>query len=270
MKDVYTIFSPHNPFLISKVGKEHSEKLKKSITSWKYIRQKIYSVDPKKIIIILPQYNKFNNISINQCDDYVVNFKEFGDLSLEFQISGDLDFSTKLKYYLRENDFNVSVFSNREINYKAFVPLYYLNKYHTNSKGFKNEMKHEPNDTEFVFINCSMADFHYHIKFGKLLSKFIESYDSRVVVVSCGDFVKDVNQESFTEAEKLLEEFINSVKKKKYDNIFQFEDEFKKADYAGVKPFIVVSQILKDQKLAHNILSLEKAFNEIYLTCEFE
>jgi aromatic ring-opening dioxygenase catalytic subunit (LigB family) len=270
MKEIYTILTPHNPLLISKIGGEHSEKLKKSITAWKYIRQKIYSIDPEKIIIIMPEYSKFNNISINQCQSYKINFKEFGDLSIEFEVNGDLDFSTRLKYYLRKNDFPVSLFSDSEINYKSFVPLYYLNKYHISSKGFEKDMKHEEVNTEFIMINCSSGDLAYHTKFGELLSNFIEEANERIVLIACGDFIKEIKEENIKQTEELLEVFIDSIKKKKYNNIFKHEEEFKNGTYPGLKPFVAISHNLSHQKSIPNILSLDREFNEIYLTCEFE
>ena len=270
MKEIYTVFSPHNPLLISKIGGEHSLKLKKSITAWKYIRQKIYSIDPQKIIIIMPEYSRFNNISINQTESYIVNFKEFGDLSSEFEVNGDLDLSTRFKYYLRKNNFPVSIFSDREINYKSFVPLYYLNKYHTFSKGFEKDIKHEPTQTEFIMINCSGSDLNYHLKFGELLSDFMETSNERIVLIACGDFVKDIKEESSKDVDKLLEIFINSIKNKKYSDILKHEEEFKNGNYLGIKPFAVISHNLSHQKSIPNILALDKEFNEDYLTCEFE
>ncbi|MDD4289737.1 MAG: hypothetical protein PHH83_00480 [Patescibacteria group bacterium] len=270
MKEIYTILSPHNPLLISRIGKEHSDKLKKSITAWKYIRQKIYSIDPQKIIIIMPEYNKFNNISINQCETYKINFKEFGDLSVEFELKGDLDFSTKLKYFLRKNAFPVSIFSDTEINYKSFVPLYYLNKYHISSKGFEKDMKHEETNTEFVVINCSMSDVSQHIKFGELLSDFMEEANERIVLIACGDFIKEIKEENVHEVDKLLKIFVDSIEQRKYNNIFDHCEEFKHGNYMGLKPFAVISHNLSHQKSTPKILSLEREFNEIYLTCEFE
>lgn len=270
MKEIYTIFSPHSPLLISKIGREHSEKLKKSITAWKYIRQKIYSIDPQKIIIIMPEYSKFANISINQCETYKINFKEFGDLSLEFEVRGDLDFSTRLKYFLRKNDFPVSVFSDPEINYKSFVPLYYLNKYHTSSRGFEKDMKHTDVKTEFVIINCSLNDLSYHVKFGELLSDFMETTNERMVLVACGDFIKEMKEENINEIDKSFKFFVDSIKKKKYEKIFEHDTEFKSGNYIGMKPFAVISHNLSHQKSIPNILSLDREFNEIYLTCEFE
>ncbi|HNZ86202.1 MAG TPA: hypothetical protein PLD95_00100 [bacterium] len=270
MKEVYTIFSPHNPLLISKIGGKHSDKLKKSITAWEHIRQKIYNIDPQKIIIIMPEYSKFNNISINQCESYSINFKDFGDLSAGFEVMGDMDFSTKLKYFLRKNDFPVSIFSDSEINYKSFVPFYFLNQYHVFSKGPDKDIKQESKNTEFIIINCSASDLSYHLKFGKLLFDFIKKSDEKIVVIACGDFAKEIKKEDRKSIEELLKLFVDSIKNKKYNDFLKYTNQFENGNYLGIKPFAVISNHLLEQKLTPNILSIDIEFKEIYLTCEFE
>lgn len=266
---IYTFFSPHSPLLIDKIDSEKSKKILNSKKSWEYIRDKIYEIDPDKIFLILPSYKRFNNISINQSEIFTIDFKEFGDLSVKFNVNGDLDASTRLKYFLRQNDFNINLFSKTEINYKAFIPLYYLDKYHTFAKGLEKDVSDRIMDTEFCLINCCESDLTHHLKFGELFYDFLKNEKGTIVVIACGDLVKNNKDNSNYKVDKFVDDFSNIIKNKSYLDILQNESEFNRPSYYGVKPFVSIIPFISNQNLNPNILSIEKEFDEVYMTCEF-
>ena len=269
MNNIYTFFIPHSPLMISKIGEKHSQKLFSSIRALKDIKQKIYEINPDKIFIITPPSRNFNNIIINQSEEYLVNFKSFGDLSLEFKAPGDLDYSTKLRDFLRQEDFQVNLFSNKIVGHGSFVPLYYLNKYHTFSKGFENELIHDPYiKNEFIVINSSRANLEYHWKFGELFTKFLTSRREKIVVLACGDLLGSVKKKGVDNLE-LTNKLIDLLKDGKYQEIMK-EEELKKGSYPGIKPLMIIAPLISKLNLKSNILSLDKEFNEIYLTAEFK
>ena len=267
MSQIHTFFIPHNPLMISKIGQEHSKKVLSSIKALKDIKQKIYDINPDKIFIIAPPpSNSFNNIIINQSEKYLVNFKSFGDLSLEFEAPGDLDYSTKLKDFLRYNDFKVNLFSDEIVDHGSFVPLYYLNKYHTSSKGFENELIHDPHiKNEFIIINSSKSNSEYHLKFGELFYKFLKEQKESIVVIACGDLLGRVKKRKDHHIE-VTNQIIDSLKNGQYKGISKLSGEFKKGFYPGIKPLMTIIPLISKLNLKANILSLDKEFNEIYLT----
>jgi aromatic ring-opening dioxygenase LigB subunit len=269
MNNIYTFFIPHSPLMISKIGEEHSQKLFSSIKALKDIKQKIYDISPDKIFIITPPSKSFNNIVINQSEEYIVNFKSFGDLSLEFKAPGDLDYSTRLRDFLRQEDFQVNLFSDKIVDYGSFVPLYYLNKYHTFSKGFENKLVHDPNTkNEFIIINSSQSDLDYHWKFGELLAKFLVNKREKIVILACGDLLGPVKKKKDENLE-LANKLIDLLKEGKYQDIIK-EEGLKKGSYPGIKPLMSIAPLISKLGLKANILSLDKEFNEIYLTVEFQ
>lgn len=270
MNNIYTFFIPHSPLMISKiVGEEHSQKVLSSIRALKDIKQKIYDINPDKIFIITSSSKNFNNIIINQSEEYSVNFKSFGDLSLEFEVLGDLDYSTKLRDFLRKKDFPVNLFSNKIVDHTSFVPLYYLNKYHTFSKGFENELIHDPHiKNEFVIINSSQAELDYHWKFGELFSEFLFDKREKIVVLACGDLLGSINKNQDKSLE-LVNKFIELLKTGSYQEIIK-EEILKKDYYLGIKSLICIAPLVSKLNLKANILALDNEFNKIYLTTEFQ
>ncbi len=269
---MYLVFSPHNPLLISKISREHADKFTKSMEAWKYIRTKIYSINPRKIIIIMPTYSCFDDVSINQSSDFIVNFREFGDLSMEFKVPGDLDLSTRLKYFLRKNNFKVNFFSDQYINYRSFLPLYYLNKYHISSIGFDHQMEHEetiPN--EFVVLNCCNRDLNYHEQFGKLFSDFLEAEaDEEIAIIFCGDFIKDLREEKKEEFKEKKEEIIKIISENNYAQLKKWGENMLGFNCPFLKPLISVLPVIENYNLQSNIISSESVFDENYLVAEFE
>jgi aromatic ring-opening dioxygenase LigB subunit len=270
MSNIHPFLIPHNPLMISKIGQEHSQKLSSSIKALKDLKKKIYDIDPDKIFIITPPFQDFNNIVINQSEKYLINFKSFGDLAIEFEAPGDLDYSTRLRDFLRGNDFKVNLFSEEIVNSKSFVPFYYLNKYHTSSKGFDNNLDHDPSiKNEFIVINSSQADLNYHWEFGKLFAEFLTDKREEIVVIACGDLLGPVkkNQDEYLQ---VANQIIDLLKQGQYQEITKLEEELKKGSYSGIKPLMTIAPLISKLKLNPNILSLDKEFGEIYLTTEFK
>ncbi len=269
MSQIHTFFIPHNPLMISKIGQEYSKKVLSSIKALKDIKQKIYNINPDKIFIITPPSNNFDNIIINQSEKYLVNFKSFGDLSLEFEAPGDLDYSTRLRDFLRHSNFNVNLFSKEIVDRGSFVPLYHLNKYHIFSKGFENKLIHNSRiKNEFIIINSSNSDLDYHLKFGELFYKFLKDQKENIVVIACGDLLGRVKKQKDHHIE-VTNQIIDSLKNGQYKKISKLSGEFKKGFYPGIKPLMTIIPLVSKLNLKPNILSLDREFNEVYLTVEF-
>lgn len=269
MTKIKTILIPHNPLVISKIGGKYSDKLKSSMDAIKKIRQSIYEFKPKKIIIITPPIKDLQKISIHQKEKYKINLKDFGDLSMEFEVSGDMDYSTRLKYFLRKNNFDVNMFSGEKTYYQSFVPLYYLNQFHISSKGFENELKKDETlRSEFIIIHSSNNTIDYHLKFGELLYEFLRDTKDNILIIACGDFAKKSAHEENEDLPKLSYKLIDLIKSKSFDEIINMKEELKNG-YPWIKPFASVLNFINKTKRKPIILSLDKEFQEMYIAIEF-
>ncbi len=272
MPKIHTILTPHNPILISKISRKNSEKVGASIEAMKKLREKIYEIKPSKIFIITDSCYESKKIVINQSENYTVNFKEFGNLSMQFELSGDLDYSTKLKYYLKNNNFDANLFSDKNIDHHTFVMLYYLNQFHTSSMGFENELKIDGcSKSEFIILHSGENDLNYHKKFGELFCNFLKESKEKIFIIISGDFTKKSNKKHSSNKEefsKFSYKIIDLFKEKKYDEIIEIE-ELKNSYYPWIKPFAMASEIIKLSKSKPSILALDKEFGETYLTMDF-
>jgi len=263
---IHTFFIPHNPLMISKIGKEHSQNVSISIQALKKIRQIIYNLNPDKIFIITPPQEAVQSISINQSEEYAVNFKEFGDLSIQFNILGDLDVSTRLRDFLVVNNFDIRLFSNPHVSYKALVPLYYLNKYHIDSRGFEKKMVHDSNiKNEFIIIRCSDGNLDYHLKFGELLNNFLVQENQEIVLIACGDLIENFNEVNKDEAIKIADNVLQDMQND-YQALLNYKLE--KFNSPFLKVFPTIFPLIS--KLKPKIFSIDKKFKGVYLSCSFE
>lgn len=263
---IHTFFVPHNPLMISKIGKEYSQNVSVSINGLKKIRQTIYNLNPDKILIITPSAGGFNDISINQNEEYAINFKEFGDLSMQFNVLGDLDVSTRLRDFLLSNNFDIRLFSDSEVNYKAFVPLYYLNQYHIDSRGFEKKMVHKTNiENEFIIIHCSNKDPNYHLKFGELLNNFLVQENQEIVVIACGDLIENFDETNKDEVLKIADDIVKYLRND-YQALLNYKSEKFNSPFLKIFPTIIPLA----SKLKPKIFSIDKKFKGVYLSCGFE
>lgn len=267
MPNINIFFTPHNPLMISKIGDKHSKKLFASVDALKELKRKIHDIDPDKILIISPFSQSFDNIIINQSEQYLISFKSFGDLSLEFKAPGDLDYSTRLKDFLRSKQFDVNLFADEVVDHKSFIPFYYLNKYHTSSKGFESELEHSLNiKNEFVVIHSSQRDLDYHWDFGKLLADFLSNQKEKIVIIACGDMLGLSKKK---ENGSMVDKVLNFIQNEEYSEILSLENELKKGSYPGIKPLMMIAPLILKMKLKPNVLAIDKEFQEVYLTTEF-
>lgn len=269
MTKIKTILIPHNPLIISKIGGKYSNSLKSSMEAIKKLRQSIYEFRPRKIFIITPPIKDLQKISIHQKDKYNINLREFGDLSMEFTVDGDMDYSTRLKYFLRKNNFDVNMFSYEKTDYQSFVPLYYLNQFHTSSRGFENELKKdEALKSEFIIIHTSYNSIDYHLRFGELLYEFLRDTKDNILIIACGDFAKKTAHEKNEDLPKLSYKIIDLIKSKNFEEIFNMKEELKNG-YPWIRPFASIAHFIDKVKRKPIVLALDKEFQEMYITIEF-
>ncbi len=271
---IYPFLLPHNPLMISKIGQEHSQQLSSSIQAIKLVRQEIYNINPEKIFIITPSINNLKNLTINQSEKYSVNFKSFGELSLQFDSAGDLDYSTKLRNFLRKNNFDVNLFLNPIPNYSSFVPLYYLNKYHIYSQGFEDKMPHDSNsENEFIIINSSLRGLNYHQKFGMLFADFLMDKKKNIVIIACGDLL-GITKKKNDKHLSLANQIINFLQRGDYEKMMDFllsqDEEMKNTFYPVLYPLSTITPLLLKSHFTPNVLSLDKKFGGMFVTIEFK
>lgn len=125
----FAAITPHPPLLIPEIGKEHADKLKVTKAAMEDLEKKLDKTVLDTLIII-SSHNRMHHdaFSILLNDNYVVNFKEFGDFETKLNFLPDLELTEKIRHAAINNNIPLTLTNEDELDYAFGVPLYYLAK----------------------------------------------------------------------------------------------------------------------------------------------
>ena len=263
MPIVFSAITPHPPILIPEIGKDNLKKIKKTEESMKKLEQEFYASKPDSILIISPHGQILSDaFNINLSSDYVADFKDFGDFSLELKFKSDYMSIQNIRT-ADENKKSVSIAltSSAELDHGVSVPLYYLTRH----------LKNIP----IIPITYSALDYQKHFEFGKFLHRQLSKINKRFAVVASGDLshrlTKDAPATYSEKGKKFDNQLVKLIKNKDIPNIMNIDDSLSnEAGECGLRSIIVLLGIIESLNFQPDILSYEGPFGVGYLVCNFK
>jgi aromatic ring-opening dioxygenase LigB subunit len=256
---VFSAIVPHPPILIPGVGKDNLKKLKKTINGLDVLEEDLNAAVPDTIIIISP-HGEINPsaFTINTNENYIADFKNFGDFSTKLKYKSDLEFVNSLKGK-NETKLPIQLISSEKLDHGSAVPLYYLTR-------------KQPNKA-IVPINYSFLNYSEHLKFGELIKEAIFSLDRRYALIASGDLSHRLSlgaPAGFSpHAKEFDKKIIQLLKKKAVDGILKMDtDLIEDAAECGLRSFLILLGAVKNINYEFEVLSYEAPFGVGYLVGE--
>lgn len=258
---VFSAIVPHSPFLIPAIGKENTERLKKTISSYKRLEEDLYSSKAESIVIISPHgIVQSNAFTMNLSPEFTGNLEEFGDFTTKLNFNGDIGLAYKIRERM-ETRAPLQLVSAPNLDYGSLIPLYLLTQ-------------HLP-DIKIIPIYYSGLDLEAHFQFGQLLKREFVYNKKRIAVIASGDLshklTKDAPAGYSPKAKKFDKKIIEYITKQKINNILKIKKSaLAEVSECGLKSIIVLLGILSDINHKPEILSYEAPFGVGYLTMNFK
>lgn len=259
---IFAAIVPHSPLLIPSVGKDHREKLNKTLEACKEIEQALYLAKPDSICIISPHGTRYPDaFSVNLAGKYIGNLKSFGDFSTTVEAKSDYLLIDRLQRKLRSEDVPFTLSSSEELDYGFAVPLLLLTTHLTNWK--------------LIPVSPSNADGKAHYEFGRQLKRVLHAEPQRVAIIASADLSHKLSPESpggeSIEGPAFDKSVQDSVTSKDHQILVSLDQKVVEgAAQCGYRPIATLFGCLESMNIQPKILSYEAPFGVGYLTARFD
>lgn len=258
---VFSAFTPHSPLLVPSIGKENAKKLERSIQGMKTLSEELYLSHPDTIVIISAHSIQHETaFSINLHDDYHVDLKDFGDLSITKEFHPDLKIIDAIQRTLRREHIPITLDSNSNLDYGTGVPLLLLTE----------ELK----NIHIVPISYSGQSAKDHVTFGRALKDVLSDSEKRIAVIASGDLSHCLTTDAPAGFKKEGEKFDKAIRQA-IENVATSKllslkpDLIEAAAECGYRPLLILFGIIERMSVRPEILSYEAPFGVGYLVAQF-
>lgn len=258
---VFASLAPHPPLLIPAIGKESINEVSKTQAAMQKMEEDLYLSKPDVLIIISPHGSYFEDaFTINICDKYVTDLKEFGDLTTLLEFKGEMDLSSFLRESSKDQDYPVTVISEKHLDHGSSVPLYYLTKHIQNSS--------------LLPIGFCNLDWKTHVNFGYMLKNIVAESNKRVAIIASGDLSHALKTEApagfNADGEKFDGKIRELLEQNNLAGMLQLDPQLvENASECGFKSILMLLGVLKNVRYKYKEYSYEAPFGVGYLTANF-
>lgn len=258
---------PHPPILIPSIGKENLLRLEKTKNAYSRVEEAL-GAEKIETIIIISSHGPIRPgiFSINACDEFEINFEEFGDFSTKMKLGGDLELAQNIREALIERP-EIRIINQPILDHGCGVPLYSL-LFNNQDKILPDELK---KNIEIVPIYVSGAGLKEHFEFGKLIADQIEKGRKKIAVFASGDLSHAITKNSpagySPRGAKFDQRLIECLQEKKFEEILNFDSDFiTEAKPCGLKAITMLLGILENSGYDIQSTSYESPFGVGHLT----
>ncbi|MBU1349208.1 AmmeMemoRadiSam system protein B [Patescibacteria group bacterium] len=259
---VFAAIVPHSPLLLPTIGKEHREKLAKTLASVQEIEQALYLAKPDVLCIISPHGVRYPDaFSINLASKYVGSLKAFGDFSTTVEAKSDYLSIDRLQRKLRVEGVPFTLTSSEDIDYGFAVPLLLLTTHLTAWK--------------LIPVSPSMLGGKEHYDFGRQLKRVLHAEEDRVAVIASADLSHKLGPESPAGPSEQGPAFDRAVQ----DAIAKNDPKpllaldasvTEESAQCGYRPIMTLLGSLENMSVTPKLLSYEAPFGVGYLTARYD
>ncbi len=259
---VFAAITPHPPVLIPEIGKDNFKKLQKTQAAMKKLEQELYAAKPESLVIISPHGKILDDaFNINLNADYVANFKEFGDFSIELKFKSDYMSIQEIRASDEsQKAVPVILSSSPELDHGFGVALYYLAQH----------LK----DIPIIPITYSALDLPQHFAFGQFLYHQLSSLNKRFALIASGDLSHCLTKDSPGGYSRAGAEFdkkvVSLVKKGSLKELLKLDQKLiKEAGECGLRSLAILAGAIEPMNVTPEVLSYEGPFGVGYLVANF-
>lgn len=256
----FAAITPHTPLLIPGVGKENIAKLETTTAALKHLEEELYVSHPDAIVVISSHATQHKDaFSLNLHDEYLIDFKDFGDLATSQILEPDLELATAIEAHMQKHGVPFTLDSSASLDYGTGVPLFFLTE-------------HLP-DVKIVPVSFSGLPAKEHLRLGTELKDVFEHSNKRIAVVASGDLSHCLTSDAplgyKPEGEEYDNKILEAVKGISTSSLLSMNQSLIEDAHACIQEqLLVLFGILERKKNRVEILSYEHPFGVGYLVAQ--
>ena len=263
MPIVFAAIAPHPPVLIPEIGKENIKQLAVTQTALQKLEEEFYAAKPESVVIISPHGKILDDsFNINFSPEYVADFKEFGDYSLELKFKSDY-LSIQQIRAADEGGQKIPLMLSSDIHldHGCSIPLYFLARH----------LKNLP----IIPITYSLLDNQQHYAFGEFLHRQLAKINKRFAIIASGDLSHRLTKTApggyNAKGKDYDKKIIELIRSNNASALVDLDPKLiAAAGECGLRSFITLFGLIKSLRVQPDILSYESPFGVGYLVCNFK
>ncbi|MFA6130710.1 MAG: class III extradiol dioxygenase subunit B-like domain-containing protein [Patescibacteria group bacterium] len=260
---VFAGLTPHSPLLLPSVNTEKIGAVSQTRIAMAELAEELYAAKPETILLFSKHPTMYADaFSINLCDPFKLDLREFGDLSHHQTFHPDFLLIDRVQRALRYQKIPLTLTSDEALHYAAAVPLLLLTEHLSDVHLFPMSYAKD----------LSLKD---HYALGATLKDLILDSDHRIAVIASGDLshaLTSTSPSGFAPEGDMFDKKIQElIVTKNSAGLLQMESSlFEKAEEEISKPLALLLGIIERMSGHPRILSYEAPFGVGYLVVNFQ
>lgn len=254
---VFAAIVPHSPILIPSIGKANTAALAKTIEAIQTVSKAFVAARPETVIILtnhpINPDNTAKSLTFNIHSQYAVNFEEFGEYGLRFNVAGDIAMAHHLKrrFDTLRSQYLIALASQEKLDGSASVSLFHL-------------IKNQPH-IKLVPINDTIEDFKPEFIIGERLRRPIYQEKTRVAIIASLNLshrLSELSPAGYSAKAKIFDErVLEAISRKHPLNLVRFKKEtLAEVKECALRPLLLLFGIMKNTHYSPQLLSYESPF----------
>ncbi|MBI4438054.1 AmmeMemoRadiSam system protein B [Candidatus Uhrbacteria bacterium] len=258
---VFAAITPHTPLLIPTIGKENLKAMTSSVQALERLAEDFYLARPDTVIVLSSHATVYRHaFAINLHDEYLIDFKDFGDLRTFKTVKPDLLTITQIQRALRDARVPFTLDSDASLDYGTGVPLTFL-------------LAHS-SDVQLVPLSHSGCAPREHVRMGHTLKDVIDASPKRIAVIASGDLSHALTSASplgfRPEGQAYDERVLEAVKNQSLSTLLHTPERvLTSAGQCLQEQLLILMGVLEKRNTRPEVLSYESPFGVGYLVAEF-
>ena len=253
---------PHPPVLLPEVGKGREKEIQKTIQSYHYAAQQIGALKPETVIVISPHSSMYADyFHISPGKGAEGDLKRFG-ASISINAEYDRLLVEEIARLCGLENFPAGTLGEKDpgLDHGTLIPLYFLNKYHSN----------------YRLVRCSISGLprREHYKFGTLLRQAVDMLSRDAVIIASGDLSHKLTTDGpygfAPEGPDLDSQLVEIMKSANFGDFFGLDPTLcERGAECGLASFIIMAGAFDQCDVKPDFLSYEGPFGVGYAVCGF-
>jgi len=258
---VFAAFTPHSPLLVPSIGKEARSRLKQTIVAMKSLADDLYASKPDTIVMISGHAIRHETVfSANLHDEYRVDLRDFGDLSIDREFRPNLSLLDAIQRAVRRSGIPFTLDSDSRLDYGSAVPLMILTE--------------SIPSISIIPISYGGLDPKEHLAFGRVLKETLSARHERIAVLASGDLAHCLSSDApagFRPEGAIFDETVRqSLASSSVATLLSLDQNIvEHASECAYRPLLILIGILERIRTRPEILSYESPFGVGLLVARF-
>lgn len=257
----FSAFTPHSPLMLAPIGKDAQARMHATLAAMERLKGELSAARAETIVVISAHAIRHEEaFSVNLHDEYLVDLRDFGDLTTSREFLPNLSLVDAIQRAVRRAGIPFTLDSEARLDYGSAVPLAVL----TSSRS----------PVRIVPVSYSGLGPKEHYAFGRALKDVLSARRERIAVIASGDLAHCLTSDApagFRPEGAVFDLAAQgAVESGSASSLLSLDPKMvDRASECAYRPLLVLFGIMDHVRTRPEVLSYEAPFGVGYLVAQF-